>query len=327
MSGRMSTQLLFAVVIGNTASANPTDVPAAGTSAALPVPLTFWKFQEPAGAPRVSEGQHAYLLSDADPDHPVGRTAAGGGLFGRFALNLTGGSAEQHLRAERHTAPAITTSIAGPDATVSMVAWVKRPAGVYRRDNQWLNNSYGFLAGVWGDTTALEARQYAIYFDLGACRAEAGHGTVKGTPVYHQGLAAHVSNCGGATPGYQYSMTAACDPRPLQAEDWHCVANVFDGRAINAYVNGTLVTNPAGGSLGKVPLPPTVNPYPYAGGIYSPEAHNRTGAEFGVGMGDCGNCGYNQYTGLLGGLAVFAEPLPQAQVAEVCAWAPGWSRV
>jgi hypothetical protein len=39
----------------------------------------------------------------------------------------------------------LTTAIAGPDAVVSVVGWVKRPAGSSR------NNSYGFLAGVWGD--------------------------------------------------------------------------------------------------------------------------------------------------------------------------------
>lgn len=61
---------------------------------------------------------------------------------------------------------------------------------------------------------------------------------------------------------YQYSMTAACDPRPLEPDEWHCVGHVYDGAAIYAYVNGTLVGNPAGGSLQGVPLPPSVNPYP-----------------------------------------------------------------
>ena len=31
-------------------------------------------------------------------------------------------------------------------------------------------------------------------------------------------------------------MTAACDSRQLSEDDWHCVANVYDGTAINAYV-------------------------------------------------------------------------------------------
>ena len=55
-------------------------------------------------------------------------------------------------------------------------------------------------------------------------------------------------------------------------------------------------------------------------GIYSPEADNRTaeGAEFGVGVAM--SFGYNQYTGLLGGLAVFGHALTQPQVAQVCAW-------
>jgi len=116
----------------------------------------------------------------------------------RYALNLMGDTPTQRLRADRHDAPGISVDIAGPNATVSVVAWVKRDK---KQDGRLRNNSYGFLAGVWGDSPTLKARQYAMYFDLGACNMEAGHGTRAGTPVYNHGLAAHVSNCGGATPG------------------------------------------------------------------------------------------------------------------------------
>ena len=152
--------------------------------------------------------------------------------------------------------------------------------------------------------TAQNARQYALYFDLGTCNGEAGHGGVR----YARGLAAHISNSGGATPGHPYCVTAACDPRPLVASDWHCVANVYDGQSIHAYVNGTLGTNGA------------VNPYPYPGGVYSPEAANRSsaGAEFGVGVSM--SFGVNQYMGLLGGLVVYNESLTAAQVMQVCDW-------
>jgi hypothetical protein len=83
---------------------------------------------------------------------------------------------------------------------------------------------------------------------------------------------------------------------------------VYDGKEIRAYVNATLTSNG------------NHNPFPYSGGIYSPEAHNRTefGAEFGVGVSM--SFGINQWTGLLGGLAVFDEALTQAQLADVCEW-------
>ena len=166
-----------------------------------------------------------------------------------------------------------------------MVAWVKRPKGHPKSPHQGNSTFYGFLAGVWGDVPLgpeqLEARQYAMFFDLGACnyykgtcirvtcthhtilpsrhaidtsssltstctartarvcnvvQQQQGKGAVAGTPGYNHGFAAHTSNCGGATPGYPYAMTAACDSRQLSEDDWHCVANVYDGTAINAYV-------------------------------------------------------------------------------------------
>ena len=66
----------------------------------------------------------------------------GTGLFGPFALNFTASSKTQRLRATRTSVPALTTDMAGPGAVVSVVGWVKRPAGNSR------NNSYGFLASA-----------------------------------------------------------------------------------------------------------------------------------------------------------------------------------
>ena len=60
--------------------------------------------------------------------------------------------------ANRSDVPALTVDIAGPKATVSMVSWVKRPTEVYHGHP----GMYGFLAGVWGDTSELQARQYAM---------------------------------------------------------------------------------------------------------------------------------------------------------------------
>ena len=151
---------------------------------------------------------------------------------------------------------------------------------------------------------AQNARQYALYFDLGACNGEAGQGGIR----YARGLAAHISNSGGPTPGHPYCVTAACDPRSLSASDWHCVANIYDGKQIKAYVNGTLAANS------------NVNPYAYPGGIYSPETANRSsaGAEFGVGVSM--SFGVNQFMGLLGGLVVFNESLTPSQLTQVCDW-------
>ena len=161
------------------------------SAAVTPKPTAFWTFQEPQGAPKVSRGLFNYSLTEGDLAHPVARST--GGIFGDYAADFTAASPTQRLRAVRSSAPALTSSIAGPNATVSMLAWVRRPSGNY---------SDGFLAGVWGDGAGASkqhpqsTRQYAIYFDLGACNGEAGNGKPP-APVYHRGLAAHISNCGG----------------------------------------------------------------------------------------------------------------------------------
>ena len=270
----------------------------------IPKPVAFWTFQEPTGSPRRSQppALHSYQLTDGDTQHPV-ESARIAGPFGPRVLNFTASSPTQRLRAERQNVPALTSGLAGPGAEVSLIAWVQRPTG------GWF---HGFLAGVWGDADGARGaphppqntRQYAVYFDLGACNGENGHGGV----VYQHGLAAHISNSGGATPGHPFCVTAACGPQSLAPNAWHCVGNVYDGRDIRAYVNGTLANNSK------------VNPYPYPGGIYSPEAANRSsdGAEFGVGVSM--SFGVNQFTGLLGGLVVFNRSLSQSQLAEVCDW-------
>ncbi len=254
-----------------------------------PEPLTFWSFQDDVNTTRVSSGLFAYALNDGDPAHPIDRASIG--VFGPYSANFTAASPSQRLRAARADVPALTSELAGPNATVSLVAWVRRPANATAEPY-----SHGFLAGVWGDD-ASETRQYAMYFDLGACYS---------APAYSHGFAAHVSNCGGPTPGHEYCVTAACDARALAPEAWHCVAHVYDGAAIHAFVNASEVPN---GSF---------EPFLYPGGIFSPESAGRQGAEFGVGVSPV--FGVNQYVGLLGGLAVFSQPLTATEVAEVCAW-------
>lgn len=267
----------------------------------LPEPVAFWTFQESTGANRTSNttvAREGYVLTDGDPTRPVPQSTAGHGIFGPFSANFTAESPSQRLTAPRAKAAALTTGLSGPNTTLTMIAWVKRDNGVFKHDTRNPDWTYGFVAGVWGDTPPLLSRQYALYLDLGACKMDA--------PSYSHGAAAHVSNCGGATPGHPFCVTAACDPRSLEVSDWHCLANVYDGANITSLVNGTLVRN------GKT------NPFPYPGGVFDPEANNRTGADFDVGVSP--SYGINQYTGLLGGLVVYDTALSVDQVRQVCQW-------
>ena len=173
-----------------------------------------------------------------------------------------------------------------------------------------------FVAGAW-DEFGFEggrtgARQYALFLNLGACRS---------APTFTNGAAAHISPVGGPTPGSLYSQTAACDPRTLAPDAWHCIANTYDGAAIRAWVNGTLVANGPR------------NPFPLTGGIYDAERVGGFGAEFGVGLNrvnatDDGAVGgwhwENRFEGLLGGIAVWNVSLSDADVASACRLGAGF---
>ena len=275
----------------------------AAASAAPPAPVAFWSFQEPAGAPRVSGGhgaRYAYALLDGNASWPVERAA--GGVFGAFSARFpaSGGNESQRLFAARADAPALTEAIAGPGASVSLVAWVRRAAGDF-------TDGGNFVAGVWDEHTA--ARQYALFLQLSVC---------SGAPGYDGGVVAHISPVGGPTPGSRYCETAACDTPPLAADAWHCVATVYNGTHILAFTNATM--HAAGAR----------NPFPLLGGIFSPEAAQRPGAEFGVGANyiniTVGSPPVlsNRFRGDLGGLAVFDAALAQPDLAAVCSWASGF---
>ena len=279
-----------------------------------PQPLAFWALQEPTGSPRVSTGSAAPIsLIDGNASHPIPTvTVPGGAPFGSYASHFepAPGNNSARLFASRADAPAITSGIGGPNATVTLIAFVS----LLESSGQLPE---GLVAGVWdefgveGGSTG--ARQYAIFTNLGKCASSVTNNT------YHGGLAAHLSPVGGPTPGQRFCITAACDPRELAPNAWHCFANVYDGEHIYAYVNGTLIAN--GDS----------NPYPLEGGIFSPRGlPGRIGAEFGVGANRINSTvggppqWSNKWAGLIGGIAVWDRALSGADVRDFCNTAAGF---
>ena len=278
----------------------------------LPPPLALWDLQEPTGHARVSRGSAgAYALIDGNTSRPIETVAVpGGGPFGAFAASFLplGANNSARLYAPRATVPRLTDGIGGPAAKVTLLAWVSLPAG---------GASEGLVAGVWDEFGveggATGARQYAIFMNLGKCAAANGS-------VYNGGLAGHMSNVGGPTPGQRFCATAACDPRRLAgAPAWHCLATTYDDETIRVYVNGTFAANAAR------------NPFPMAGGIWSPAGEpGRVGAEFGVGANRVNETvggpftWANHFSGLLGGVAVWDTALAEADVARACALARGF---
>ena len=286
-------------------------------AAALPQPLALWRFQE-AAAPYLSAGTAgAYSLLQGNASRPIPTVPASGAPFGPLAACFgshcsasaaaaaaAGFNNSARLYAPRDAAPAITEGLSGPSATVTLVAWVSLPS---------LDQPEGLGAGVWDEYGveggATGARAYAIFLNLGAC-----HG---GEP-YAGGLAAHISPLGGPSPGSRYCTSAACDSRALAPSPaWHCLANTYDGSAIRAYVNGSLVANA------------WRNPYNLTGGIFRP-GPGRVGAEFGVGANRINATAgappqwSNVFEGLLGGLAVWGSALDEGEVAQACALARGF---
>jgi len=272
------------------------------TSASVPEPLAFWTFQEPTGTPRVStRGLYSYTLHDGNATDPIQRVD--GGLFGPYSAQFKGrtdANNSRRLFAAREDVPALASELAGPHATVTLAAWVRVQS-----------HAEGMIAGVWNEN--LRARQYALFTHLGACST---------APVYQGGLAAHISNVGGPTPGNRYCITRACDRRLLSPHAWHCLVGVYNGSFISAYVNGTFVPNNNASRED--------NPFALSGGIFSPEAAGQPGAEFGVGANEINMTvgsppvWSNQFAGQIAGLAVWNAALHATQVAQVCALAPGF---
>ncbi len=254
--------------------------------------------------PRVSGNgaAYSYALVDGDPSFPIEQVE--GGVFGPYSayFPVSGpGNGTQRLFVARKDAPEITAGIAGPSATVSLFSWVRLDSNATTHE--------GLVAGVWDEEWPGE-RQYAIFLDLGACQ---------NATVWNHGLAAHISNVGGPTPGQRYCVTRACDPRPIPNSEWHCLTTVYDGQKITAFVNGTSVNNGYD------------QPFYYPGGIFSPEAAGRPGAGFSVGANFVNTSTTNpaptlsnRFKGRVGGVAVFNTSLSAEDVAAVCAQAAGF---
>ena len=198
----------------------------------LPGLLCFWDFQDEPGRGRGSKGPHAYALREQAG--PVDRVAVDGSPFGRYAARVRQGQWFAIPRAECRA-----LDLHGPDAQVTVVAWLRR--GVSEpRDN------CEFVAGVWNETDA--KRQYGLFLNL---RIWGSADQVCG----------HVSGTGGPTPGHRWCMDASIGATPVPVGAWSCVGFTYDGREARSYLHGALDARP-----GR-------NPYPYPGGLYDGDAH------------------------------------------------------
>lgn len=246
---------------------------------AQPSLVALWDFQEEAGQPRVSQGPHRYVLEEM----VGGVRRVEDGVLGPYSAEITPG---QWLRAARRETPAL--NIGGPDAKLTVAAWVKRHRKPLMTrngnpDGPWFKECE-FIAGIWNETG--EKRQYGMFLNLGIWDSK-------------EQLCGHVSAIGGPTPGYRYCMDASIGQTPLPEDGWLFLAITYDGLYARSYVNG------------KLDARPERNPYYYPGGLYD---GGPDGADFTVGAVDRLHSIGNFFAGRLGGLAVFDRALTEEEL-------------
>ena len=245
----------------------------------IPNAVAFWTFQEPAGEPRISAiaGQERYELEEMKG--PIKRVE--GGVFGPHALRVKRG---QWLSIPREKVAAL--DIHGPEAQVTVVAWVKRIDKA----------SWQAIAGVWGETQ--KTRQYCLF--LNAPRGTRAD-ELKRYPLQNR-IHGHVSAVGGPTPGEQFCITYSSGATEIPLQEWVCLAMSYDGEYSRVFVNG------------KLDALEHYNPFPYPDGLFN---GGTNGAPFTVGAVHRSNEWGNFFGGDLGGLAIYNRALTEDELTEL----------
>jgi len=245
--------------------------------------VAFWDFQEPLGLQCVSRGRCQLALLERPG--PVARVD--GGVWGTRALQLREG---QWLQVPRANCEAL--DIHGPEATVSVIAWLQRDS-----DRPWQ-----YIAGCWDHAKTTGLRQYALYT---SGRLKTDDRDFVRTEAVHQ---AHgfVSDVGGPTPGHPACLTYATGATTIEKNCWYTIGFTYDGQRIRVYVNGVLDALPHH------------NPFRFAGGVFD---GGRDGGDFTIAHRpnrqeepEAGPVA-TRFTGLLGGVAVYDRALTGTEMA------------
>ena len=193
-----------------------------------PQPTAAWEFGASASANGVhivppnpfTDTVNGYKLLQHNESHPVVivnasapfmRAAAFGWASHPTWKECGNQPCGNRVYAGRQSVPKLA-AISGPAAHVTVIAFVQlggQDKGQHEMDGG------GYVGGVWEESESW--RQYAIFMDhTGSCKAK-------------DGLVAHISPEGGASPGQRYCESRACGATALQPHAWHCLANTYDG--------------------------------------------------------------------------------------------------
>jgi hypothetical protein len=205
---------------------------------------------------------------------PVRRVEDGVAGCGPYSAEIAEG---QWLKVPRADCPEL--NLHGPQARVSVVAWVKRA-----------QKSYGeceAVAGMWNETH--RSRQYCLFLNLGIWQSR-------------QQVCGHLSSTGAPSPGYKYCMEATIGATPVPLGEWHQVAFTYDGVWARAYRDGVCDERPG------------LNPYFWPCAINN---GGPGGSDFTVGAVDRSGVIGNWYVGRLAGLAVYDVALSPEIITEL----------
>ena len=251
----------------------------------LPGLLSFWTFQEPAGADRVAIGPHRHALRDAGV--PVGR--ADEGIFGSHAAEIGPG---RWLTCPPESCPAL--NLHGPSAQVSVVAWIKPR----RKDPPWCE----FIAGLWNERAM--RRQYGLFLGLGLTDVKS-----------KRQVCGHVSATGGHSAGLNHCDDASSGDTPVPDDVWSMVAMTYDGAAIRSYLDGRLDSHTT-----RNPYPYAAGIHrggDSAASAFTVGAVSLPDIRLGHPRFDPATTMGNTFAGLLGGLAVFSRALSEEEIARL----------
>jgi len=247
--------------------------------------VALWTVAEPAEQERISRGPGKFSLREANG--PVSR--AGEGPLSGYSLVMNG---TQYL----HIPHAVTgnLNIHGPHARVTVVAWVN-----------WSGEQTGFVGGMWNEHSAGGKRQYGLFVSL---------------PHYNGAnqVCGHISQSGKPTPPFPYSIDYSASLQEVPEGKWCMIAFTYDGEYIRSYFNGVFmerlpeeIAHTRGFDGYPEGLIQSKNPYYYPDGI------GDNGSDFTVGAVELKNGMGNFFKGLLGGLAVFNQALPESTLKKL----------
>jgi hypothetical protein len=173
-------------------------------------------------------------------------------------------------------------NIGATTGAVTIAAWVLST-----------DSNNAMIAGCWQETQAGGERAYGLFNDL---------------PTYggDDRVCMHVSQTGGATPGYAGSRDVAVDPRTLTRGVWQFHAGTYDGAQAVAYLDGTAAPYPSYTDSKGATYPK--NPYAFAEGVYP------TPTDFLVGAGLRNGTPLNLHKGRIAKLRVWNVALTPEQI-------------